>query len=221
MNCCLSTKRQHASHEKSDQRIEIWFMLREGLSQNDIHRRLVNVHGAAALSKSSVQRWVKRIQIDGADIQDRPKTGRKQICDAVQPQVRAILDQEKRSTIHQIAEQTQVSIGTTHKIITKDMKLKKKPAKWVPHLLTTAQKLHRLTTSRIALAMMQSTHQCPGLHRVVAQDESWFHTWDPESKQASRQWLADGEAHPEKVRREISVTKSMMVVFFDSDGVIY
>lgn len=190
-------------------------MMREGLTQKQIHQRLVNVHGASALSKSSVQWWVQRIQVDGADIQDKPKTGRKKIWDAAQPQVRAILNRDKRSTIRQVAAEAHVSVGTAHRIVKHDLKLSKKPAKWVPHLLTAAQKMRCLTTARTALAMMRSIRQCPGLRRVVAQDESWFHTWDPESKQASMQWLAPGEQHPEKVRREISITKSMLVVFFD------
>lgn len=75
--------------------------------------------------------------------------------------------------------------------------------------------------AQAALGMMRMTRRCPGLQRIVAQDESWFHTWDPESKERSRVWLQPGETRPAKVRCKISIPKCMLVIFFDRNGVIY
>ncbi len=196
-------------------------MLLEGRTQKEIHEHLVHVHGAGALSKSSVHRWVSRIQKEGPNVQDKPKTGQKPTRQMAQQKVQDIIQQDKRSTIREIIRKAEVSVGTAHKIVKSDLALKKKPAKWIPHLLTLPQKLQHLMTSRTALAMMRATRQCPAIRRVVTQDESWFHTWDPESKAASMQWLRTGEKRPKKVRHEISIPKSMLVVFFDQDGIIY
>ncbi len=197
------------------------FMWKEGKSQKQILERLQAVHGRAALSKSSVQRWVSRFQSEGDNVADHPKTGRKTVRHQFTGAVQQALNVERRSTVRQVAAKVGLSVGTTHKIIAKDLKMRKPPAKWVPHLLTAAQKLRRMNLARQSLAMMRSTRHQRGVQRVVAQDESWFHTWDPESKEASRQWINAGQSRPDIVRREISIPKSMLVVFLDRDGVIY
>lgn len=178
---------------KQDQRIEVRFMFKEGLTQKEILTKLRAVHGAQALSKSSVQRWVWRFQNEGDAVGDKPKSGHPKIRDRVRPVIQAALQTDRRRTICQLANHAQVSTGTVHNVLKKDLALKKKPAKWIPHLLTAAQHLRRVTMARAALGMMRTTRRNPGIRTVVVMDESWFHTWDPESKEDSKQWLAEGQ----------------------------
>ncbi len=56
---------------------------------------------------------------------------------------------------------------------------------------------------------------------VITRDESWFWVWQPESKQASRQWLGLQQERPEKVRIEQSTQKAMLILFFDRYGPVY
>lgn len=168
-------------------------MVKQGLSQKDILSKLRDVHGAQALSKSSVQRWVCRFQTEGDNVADKLKSGRPKTRDMVHPLIQAQLQTDKRKTIRQLANHAQVSKGTVHNILKKDLQLKKKPAKWIPHLLTAAQCLRRVTMARAALGMMRTMRRNPGIRTVIAMDESWFHTWDPESKEASKVWLSQGE----------------------------
>ncbi len=52
-------------------------------------------------------------------------------------------------------------------------------------------------------------------------DESWVYSYDPETKEQSREWLCSMEARPQKPRRTIGTAKVMLVSFFDSKGMIY
>ncbi len=55
---------------------------------------------------------------------------------------------------------------------------------------------------------------------VIAEDESWMHCWDPQLKAQTREWLAQGETCPEKVRIEQSVQKVMLVAFIEKDRLV-
>jgi [histone H3]-lysine36 N-dimethyltransferase SETMAR len=59
------------------------------------------------------------------------------------------------------------------------------------------------------------------LNNIVTMDESAvsFHT--PETKQQSKQWVKKGQPGPIKARVHATRSKQMVLVFFDSQGVIY
>jgi hypothetical protein len=59
------------------------------------------------------------------------------------------------------------------------------------------------------------------LDNIVTMDESAvsFHT--PETKQQFKQWLKEGEPGPIKAKVHATRAKQMVLVFFDSKGLIY
>ena len=67
--------------------------------------------------------------------------------------------------------------STVQRIIKFDLKLKKKCAKWVPHLLTDAQKARRLTVCDFWARLVD--HNQRVLRRIVTTDESWIYVYDP------------------------------------------
>ncbi len=72
MNCFQSRKskmpKSFVECAKGDQRIEIRLLFKEGKTQRQILETLQHVHGAQALSKSSVQRWITQIHDEGDDL---------------------------------------------------------------------------------------------------------------------------------------------------------
>ncbi len=124
---------------KGDQRVEIRLMVNEGRSQKDILQTLQRVHGANALSKSSIQRWVSRIQ-NGGDLQDKARSGAPVLHTLRHQKAQQKLQENPKKSVRQLARDLNLSVGSTHKLLTKDMQLKKRMARWAPHHLNDNQK---------------------------------------------------------------------------------
>lgn len=205
---------------KKDQRIQIKFLVDEGRSQTEVIRRVQAVNGNGALCRSAIQKWYNRFQSGDPSVDDKPKSGapRKRTAAKIQ-QVRDLVNRDKRSTLRELSRDSGLSFGCVRKVVKDDLGLKKKPAKWIPHLLTAAQKLRRVNRCRQSLAILRRRNNRP--EAIICEDESWIHAWNPESKEASKQWIGPGEDRPTKVVIERSTLKTMLVAFFDRSGMIY
>ena len=58
------------------------------------------------------------------------------------------------------------------------------------------------------------------IDRVVTQDETWVHYFDPKSKMQSMQWKHPSSPPPKEFKRVSSAGKVMASVFWDTQGVI-
>ncbi len=113
-----------------------------GKSQGETFRLLQEVYGNDSLSRSTCRRWyVRALQGD--------KSG----CDKEQPRrkptarnlatvhaVHEVVNQDRRATIRQVAAQVNISKGSAHTILKNDLQMKRKAPKFVPRILTQAQK---------------------------------------------------------------------------------
>ena len=97
--------------------------------------------------------------------------------------------------------------------------MSKVPARWVPRMLTDGQKRFRLDVSRYLLSRYE-IDLGDFIDRVVTQDETCVHHFEPESKMQSMQWKHPGSPPPKKFIRVSSTGKVMTSVFWDSQGVI-
>ena len=59
------------------------------------------------------------------------------------------------------------------------------------------------------------------LDALVTCDESWIYSYETETKRQSSQWKHTGSPRPEKARHSKSMHKLLMILFFDSTGMIY
>ena len=86
-------------------------------------------------------------------------------------------------------------------------------------MLTDDQKRTRLDISRYLLSRYVGA---PGdfVERVVTEDETWVHHFDPESKMQSKPRKHPGSPHPNKFKQVHSAGKVMASIFWDSQGVI-
>ncbi|GFT96320.1 histone-lysine N-methyltransferase SETMAR [Nephila pilipes] len=118
-----------------------------------------------------------------------------------------------------IAESLNMSVGSVFTIMTEDLKKKKLCARFVPHTLTTEQKERRIASSEDLIAAADEDPNF--LKTIVTGDESWCLEYDPETKRQSSEWTSPGKGRPMKVRASKSKTKTMLLVFFDSRGIIH
>ena len=59
------------------------------------------------------------------------------------------------------------------------------------------------------------------LKKVITRDESWVYGYDPETKQKSSQWKCPEEPRLKKARQSRSHVNSMLIIFFDCEGVVH
>ena len=104
------------------------------------------------------------------------------------------------------------------RILKSDLKMTKLAAKFVPRLLTDAQKANRLEISRRNLELLDQDRLL--LTKIVIRDESWCFVYDPDTKQASAQWTPKGGARPVKALRARATKKLLVTVFFDSTSLL-
>ena len=56
---------------------------------------------------------------------------------------------------------------------------------------------------------------------VITGDESWVYGYDPETKQTSSQWKTASSPRPKKVRQVKSNVRTMLIAFFNIDGLVH
>jgi len=56
---------------------------------------------------------------------------------------------------------------------------------------------------------------------VITGDETWIFEYDPETKRQSKEWHTSASPCPKKARMSKSKIKSMLICFFDSQGIVH
>jgi hypothetical protein len=91
--------------------------------------------------------------------------------------------------------------------------------KLVPRLLTQDQTEHRATSCRELL--QRAENDATFLPRIITGDESWVYGYDPETKQMSSQWKTPSLPLPKEARQVRSNVKTMLITFFDAEGLVH
>ncbi len=133
-------------------------------------------------------------------------------------EIRELLEEDNTMCIRVLARRTGLSLRTVHKVLRECLQLCKCPAKWIPHALNDNQKQRRVRMSRDILARFRCS---PTLKdRVITGDQSWFWCYEPAMKRSMLAWLHSNEAHPEKPVKDRYVRKVMIIIFWNSLGVV-
>ncbi len=206
------------AQNRSEQRVAIQLLAGMALNAKQIHQRLVNVHNAGAYSLSTVHRWMMRFATGDTRTMDRPRSGHPpHVTAAKLQQLQDILRRHPRSSLLQLARDTALSVGSVHRAL-KRLGWRRRPAKWVPHHLTPAQKRRRMDVCRTLLHLRAANRDY--LRSIITMDESWFFCYDPMSKQSSSEWIPPGGQRAQIPRHEHATLKVMLSIFWDCDGVI-
>jgi transposase len=203
---------------KIEQRAVIKFLTFERISVTQIHQRLVNAYGDSALSYPSVARWSKQFRLGRLSLMDNARYGRP--ITATSPEniarVEQIMTKDRRITLVELEDMTELSHGSLINILHEHLGLKKLCCMWIPHSLTEAQKQKRLECSEQNLKKINEDENF--WSRLVISDETWIYTYDPDSKH--REWR-HGKSPPTKVVKPCkSSLKVMLTIFWDSMGLL-
>ena len=107
-----------------------------------IHDELYSVYGDQAPSLRTVERWSKLFRDGREELEDeaRPCRAITETTSENIEQIRQLIDDDPYLTIEALQEQTDLSYGTVHRIITNHLNLRKITARYIPKDLTDFQR---------------------------------------------------------------------------------
>ena len=175
--------------EKVEQRAVIKFCVDIGKTPTDTHKFLKQSEKHSKVSRSLIFKWHKRFA-DGRDsLADDEQEGRPSFreSDAVKNEVRDVINGDRRLTVCEVADKCGISKTTAHQILGNYLNMNRVCARWLPRILTAEHLTKRVELSKQFIKKV-NRGGIRFLDRIITTDESWFHYYDPETKQQSSQW---------------------------------
>lgn len=182
---------------------------------------LVQVYGTEAVSRKCVYDWFKRFRDGKETTEDEPRSGRPSTSrtpDMIE-RVRNMLARDRRLTLRLMAEELSISKDTVRTIVRENLGKRKICSRFVPHMLTDDQKAKRKEAAGDLITMCDRDPSF--LRTIVTGDETWCYQFDPDSKRQSMEWRSPSSPRPKKYRCQKSKVKTMLIAFFDNDGIIH
>ncbi len=206
---------------RAAQRVHILHCAKQGKSQAESYHLLHAVYGNESLSRVSCSMWYRRFANGETSVADRPRPGRVSTARCPEKLVEAqeLVDNEQCISVRNLASSMGVSVGSAHRILRKDLELKKKAPKFIPRILTDDQEQRRLDVCTQNLCLFKEDPSIKD--RIITGDESWFSCFEPELKSRSSLWLPKGAPRPKKALRCQQAKHTMVEVFFDSSGLVH
>ena len=126
----------------NSQRAIVFFLWKEGTPAADIVHRLKNVFGGLAMQKTAVYKWLQRFETGRQSLEDDPRSGRPATPFTHENvrRVEEIVLGDRRVTIREVTCKTGIAATQIHEIINSQLQMSKLTARWVPRLLSAAQK---------------------------------------------------------------------------------
>jgi len=153
-------------------------------------------------------------------VEDKPCAGRPSTSktDDNVERVRSVVRSDRRLMLRMISSELNLNRFTVHKILTQDLDMRKVCTKMVPKNLTSGQKANR---KDVCLDLLDRLEREPKFFScVITGDESWILEYDLETKHQSREWHTANSPRPKKSKMSKSKIKSMLICFFDSQGIV-
>ncbi len=214
-------KRIHEIHIKLVQRVNISFCVKLGWSLDGTFAALQTAYGAQCLHRKTTKFWYDAF-VNGrtrlVDQERAPKRCTGRSLANIQTVQRAI-EADRRLTLSALHRITDIPVHTIQRILTKDLQLRRRSAKFVPALLTPNHLCQRLDCAQSMLRVLRVRPSV--MKRIVTMDETWVYMYDPESKVQSSLWLPKGEVRPTKPQRPRAIGKCMLLTFCDWKGMVH
>lgn len=210
-----------AAISQEEQRSYIKIEHLRGKTGREIHENLCEACGPYAVSFNTVYRWLRRFSTGILDSSDEQRSGRPiEATDKCHiEKVKELLKEDRRYTCDELAESVGISHGSIYTILTRHLKMRRVAARWVPHHLSQEQITHRVDLAKNHLVRYENEGQ-QFLNRIVAIDETWLRSYEPELKSQSSEWHTPDSPRPAKFRRKQGNLKQLAIVAYDNSGVL-
>ena len=140
---------------KFEYRAVIKFHSKEGVGPAAIKQRL---DGEASPSYSTVKEWTKQFRLGRESVEDEPREGRPMevVTEEIIRHIKEELLSDRQLKLKEISVRLEIPKTVVIWIIHEHLHMKKVSAKWVPRLLSSIQKEHRLMCCQNHLSRRES-----------------------------------------------------------------
>jgi len=161
--------------QRKEQRVCTKFCANLGKSATETLTMIQQTFGDQSLSHAQVFQWHARFKTGRASVDDDEHTGRPTNCTTPEtvPRIQELVRQDRRRTIHDIAEEVGIVYGTCQRALTEELGMHHFAAKLVLRILTADQKQQRVNICT-ELRQLASDDETV-LSRVITGDESWVY----------------------------------------------
>ena len=118
-----------------------------------------------------------------------------------------------------LADVVNIGKDIVRKTVVEDLWKQKICSHFAPQSLTPEQKDQRIVACWDLIATADSDPDF--FKKIVTGDETWCFAYDPPTKLQSAAWVAETSPQPKKLKFQKSRVKTMLVIFFDWQGVIH
>jgi len=186
-----------ANCTKEEQRSVIRFLRSEGVKAIEIHGRMEVQYGDACLSLQQVYEWSRNSLNGVSSVTDSPRPGqaRRVVTPEAIAAVEAIVKENRRVTVHEIAAHLDKSHRSGHHIVHDVLQFHKVSARWVPRQLTAELKELRVDACQELLKRFEAEGD-GFVGRIITGDETWVHYHQPETKKANKEWRHTSSPKP-------------------------
>ena len=157
-----------------------------GHSAPEIVQELKKTFGPKALSLSQVYRIIASVRAGGYTSQKGKATTETAQTRSVIASVEALVTSDRRLTVEEMSEELDIPYSTFHRILTEDLRLSKKAARWVPKLLDNEMKNKRIEASEVFVNRAGGSLEV-FLSKIITMDETMVSFYTPETKELSKQ----------------------------------
>lgn len=189
----------------------IFHNFQRGLSPPECIDELGSIYGVDSPSNTTIFRWYREFSFGRSSLADEVREGRPK--SAVVPQnidaVRNLIMEDRHVTYREIEASLDISMTSINKILHEHLGVKKISSRWIPHMLTGAQKRARMDWCKEMLKKYEYGTS-NAVYNIYTGDESWIYAYEPETKQQSTVWVFQSESNPTKVVRARSTSKQMV-----------
>jgi hypothetical protein len=170
-----------------EQQYVIKFFTDEGMRDVGVLSHLRDRYGKDALSRTQIYFWINEIKRGRTDLNNIAGAGREP-DEGLAGVIPAKLDADPRLSARKLAQSLQIAASRVCRYLTEALGMKCRHLRWVPHMLTAAQRVVRVELAERmlqALAKYERSH----FHFLFTGDESrmfeackyrtmWMPSWD-------------------------------------------
>lgn len=176
-----------------DQRSFIKLNVLLGTAPRVVAAQLATAAPQCHLSERQVYTWYNDFK-DGkrTDIENLPGPGRPRdvVTEENKEMVRQLILESEGMSTEDLLYETQMSHTSLWRLL-KEIGAKKIKSRWVPHELTERQQQARMNIAGKHLARYQRERDF--LNKIIAIDETWVKSYDPQESRATSEWLLPGQ----------------------------